>query len=149
MSWLVGQGQDNGDMIIVSMDDGFRDPSRRGGRDARVSVRFLGPHMLEAAENRAAFEDRFIPALEGHDGVFVAGITRDRPVSYTFIGYCSGDIRESAIPVEASLRSHCTVSVHHDPEWKEYEKWLPAPAKGLARVAMTVRSLLFRLLTRD
>ena len=148
VSWTVAQGRDNGDVVIVSIDDEFRDATRRGGRDTRVSVRFLGPHMLKSAENRAAFEERFVPALGNRGGVLVAGITRTRPVSYTFLAYSLGNIEPSAIPLDDSLRSSCTVSVHHDPQWSEYEKWLPAREKGFAHVALILRSLLFRLFSR-
>jgi hypothetical protein len=148
VSWTIAKGQDNGDTVIVVIDEEFRDPTRRRGRDTRVSVRFLGPHMLTAVEYRSAFEDKFCPVLERHGGVLVAGITRTRPVSYTFVGYCSAEIEPSTIPVDESLRDSCTVSVHSDPGWKEYETWLPSQARGFARVALMFRSTLFRLLSR-
>ena len=149
VSWTVATGRDNGDAVIVSIDDDFRDPTRRAGRDTRVSVRFLGPYMLKSAENRTAFEDSFVPTLESRSGVLVAGITRTRPVSYTFIGYCVGNLEPSAISVAEPLQASCTVSVHHDPHWTEYEAWLPQPAKGLARLGLILRSVLLRLFSRD
>lgn len=149
MSWTVARGLENGDTVIVTIDNDFRALARRGGRDTRVSVRFLGPHMLKTVENRNTFEERFIPLLDAYGGVLVAGITRTQPVSYTFLGYCSDNIDPSAIPIDESLRTTCSVSVSHDPEWKEYEKWLPPPAKGLARIAMFLRSLPLRFVRRD
>lgn len=149
MSWTIAQGRDGGDTVIVRIDEEFRDLAQRGGRDTRVSVRFLGNYMLRAAENRDAFEEGLIPVLEAHGGVFVAGITRTNPISYTFLGYCTGEIEPAAIPVEDALRSSCTVSVYHDPQWAEYEGWLPERSKGLSRVAVMLRSLLYRFYLRQ
>jgi hypothetical protein len=145
LSWTLATGRDGADKIIVLIDESFRDAARRGGRDTRVSVRFLGSHMLKSVENRDNFDDRLTSTLASNDGVVVAGVTRTAPVSYTFIAYCQGDIKPSEIPIEDALRASCTVSVYHDPEWKEYEAWLPEPSKGFGRIALILRSLLFRL----
>jgi hypothetical protein len=148
MSWTIAQGDDNGDPIIVTINDNFRDNAQRGGRDTSISVRFLGPHMLKSVENRTIFEDHLISALAPYDGVIVAGITHSRPVSYTFLSYCSGNVEPSAIPIDEALRNTCLVRVRHDAEWTEYEKWLPSQVKGLGRVAMFLRSLPFRFSRR-
>ncbi|HET6274573.1 MAG TPA: hypothetical protein VFE16_01380 [Candidatus Cybelea sp.] len=148
MSWTVGRGQDGGDTVVVMIDDEFRNVAQRGKRDTRVSVRFLGSYMLMTAANRNAFEKQLVPALQAHGGVLVAGITRTNPVSYTFLGYCIEDIEPAAIPVDDALRSSCTVSVYHDPQWTEYESWLPEEPSGVNRIAVTLRSLLYKLYIR-
>ncbi len=79
---------------------------------------------------------------------FFAGITRTNPISYTFLGYCMEGIEPAVIPVEEALRSSCTVSVCHDPQWTEFESWIPAEPRGLSRVAATLRSLLYKLYAR-
>jgi hypothetical protein len=135
MPWIVASGTDNGDPVIVSITDDFREPASREGRATRVSVRFMGGYMLQSAENREAFEDAMAPFLAEHGGVLVAGITRTQPVSYTFHFYCrSQNVDPEIVPVDAELKSICTVSVHDDPEWHEYQSWLPAKMGPLQKL---------------
>jgi hypothetical protein len=40
--------------------------------------------------------------------------------------YCrSQEIAPDSVPVDEKLKSICTISVHDDPEWTEYQSWLP------------------------
>ncbi len=126
MTWAIAAGTDNGDPVIVSINEDFRDRAARVGLTTRISARFLGGYMLQSVSNRAAFEDSVQPFLDQHGGVLVAGVTRAKPVSYTFHFYCrSNEVDANEMPVGETLKPACTVSVYHDPEWTEYEAWLP------------------------
>jgi hypothetical protein len=126
MTWTIAAGTDNGDPVIVSINEKFRDPAARAGLTTRISARFLGGYMLQSVSNRATFEDSVQPFLDRHGGVLVAGITRTKPVSYTFHFYCrSNEVDPHDMPVAETLKPVCTISVHHDPEWTEYDAWLP------------------------
>ena len=57
-------------------------------------------------------------------------------------------IEPAVIPVDEALRRSCTVSVCRDPQWTEFESWIPAEPRGLSRVAATLRSLLYKLYAR-
>ncbi|MHB8231036.1 MAG: hypothetical protein ACYDG0_09690 [Vulcanimicrobiaceae bacterium] len=145
MTWTVGMGSDNGDPIVVTINDDYRDPAKRGGLTTRLSIRFLGNHMLQSIENRASFEESLEPLLRTHDGVLVAGVTRTRPASYTFHAYCASQrLDPDAVPIDETLRPICTVSVYDDPGWAEYEAWLPAESGRIAEffrmASLTVRS---------
>lgn len=134
MSWTVAQGSDSGAQVVVCIDEAFRDSAARKDLATRVSVRFLGSHMLRL-ENRDEFERSMQPFLAAHGGVLVAGITRTKPVSYTFHFYCrSQGITSVNLPIGEELKRICTVVVHHDPEWNEYQSWLPEKSGILQRL---------------
>jgi hypothetical protein len=69
---MVAGGTDNGDPVIVSINEDFRDPASREGLVTRISARFMGGHMLQSPENRQRFEDAVESFLAGDGGVFVA-----------------------------------------------------------------------------
>jgi hypothetical protein len=143
MTWTIGGGTDNGDPVIVSINDEYRDPGSRAGLPTRISFRFMGGYMLQSIENRSAFEDSLEPFLQSHGGVLVAGITKTKPVCYTFHAYCrSQEMNPSTVPLEDKLKGICTISVHDDPAWIEYERWLPAKTHIFRKIATALNLLM-------
>jgi hypothetical protein len=135
MSWTIGKGDDGRALVIVSIDEGYRDPEMRAGRGTRVAIRFLGNYMMQSVEHRSTFEDTLQPLLEKYNGVLVAGITRTQPVSYTFLVYCESEhVDGDEVSIERNLRAVSVVTVAHDPKWEEYESWLPEKPRGLWRI---------------
>jgi hypothetical protein len=140
VSWAVATGNDNGEIVIVTIDDDFRDVSMRAGLSTRISMRFLGNYMMQSIENRTRFESSIQPFLDEHGGSIVAGITRRG--QYTFHAYCRpGDVHPDRVPIGDEWKSMCTVSVHDDPEWAEYQRWLPAKVSGIRKAVNVVLAL--------
>jgi hypothetical protein len=131
-SWAVCIGDDGSHKFVVRIDEHYRRPEARGQRQNRVSVRFLGGYMLQSPDNREEFEAPFIEFLKGIEGVFVLGVARNG--SYTFHAYAGAEVQPDSVPVPDKLRDRATVSVYHDPEWREYESWLPNRSSIFARL---------------
>lgn len=43
------------------------------------------------------------------------------------------------MPVAETLKPVCTISVHHDPEWTEYDAWLPRKRRPWDKVVAPLR----------
>lgn len=148
MAWTVAQGTDNGDPVVILIDEEYRDTANRTGRSTRLSIRVLGNYMLKSAENRTKFEDSLQPFLDAFNGAIVAGITRSD--SYTFHAYCKADkLAPEDVPIEERLRPLCTVSIYDDPEWTLYDSWLPPKMTALGKMIGLLRLLRLALFSRS
>jgi hypothetical protein len=123
MSWTIAAGIDNGDPVVISTNDDYLEPQSRAGRPTLVSICFQGPFMLTSMENRDKFEKSLEGFLRIHGGVIVARVARRGAYSFHF--QCtSQSLASDMIPIPDGLHSSCTINVHDDPEWSEYQSWL-------------------------
>ena len=131
MSWRVSHGTDgDGSPLIVLTDNTFQNSKKRAGRGTLLAVQFPGLYMLQAAENRTAFEDHLAGFLTEYDGVFAAGVTRARS-SYTFLFYLGAEaVSPGDVPIPQELKGACYVWLARDPAWTEYESYSP-PRKNI------------------
>jgi hypothetical protein len=113
MTWMVGGGTDNGDPVSLVSTKTFaiRRREKDWSRESRpASWAATCCNRRRTASDSRTQVSRFWLGMAGCLSHF----------------YCrSQEIAPDSVPVDEKLKSICTISVHDDPEWTEYQSWLP------------------------